>query len=71
VSKPPLEPNLSRQSSPGQVRGEKRLILKIPDVWKFIPSILGGKDFETTAKDEFRKRVSAFIILSDFSNTPT
>jgi hypothetical protein len=42
VSKPPLEPKLSRQSSAGQVRGKKRLILEIPDEWIFIPPVSGG-----------------------------
>jgi hypothetical protein len=43
VSKPPLEPKLSRQSSPGQVRGKNRLIIEIPDVWMFIPLVSGGR----------------------------
>ena len=34
VSKPPLEPKLGV--------GEKRSILKIPDVWMFIPPVSGG-----------------------------
>jgi hypothetical protein len=34
ASKPPLEPNIGV--------GEKRLILKIPDVWMFIPTVSGG-----------------------------
>jgi hypothetical protein len=42
VSKPPLEPDLSRQKPAGQERVEKRLTLEIPDVWMFIPPVFGG-----------------------------